>query len=264
MRVCKNPYEKKSVCTAQEYLPKIKPAYFPLKKRRGYSVRLIAFILFCAVCRANLYAQNEASYEILRFPLWFPVDNVPSLQKPLEKGESVYTQAIEEIKNLTPFMLESLIYGWKFIYTPSDKLRGVSEYFSVEPAVPVIPDERLTFTDAHLITEGAKLECWAEFRLSPDMIYRRERYKTSTYRSIHGQGEAPMIDGSEGIKEACRQALKDAVRSYARTFIKNKPKEITGTVVLTDLPRYYIKSGKYRADLDFFLILSKIERYTQF
>lgn len=237
MNVCKNPHKKNP---------------------------LIVFILFCGVCSASLSAQNEASYEILRFPLWFPVDNVPSLQKPLEKGDSVYTQAIEEIKKLTPFMLEGLIYGWKFSYTPSDKQRGVSEYFSVEATVPVIPDERLSFTNVHMITEGAKLECWPEYRLSPDMIYRRERYKTSTYRSIHGQGEAPMIDGSEGIKEACRQAIKEAVRSYARTFVKNKPKEITGTVVLTDLPRYYIKSGKYRTDLDFFLILIKIERYTRF
>ena len=207
-----------------------------------FLLRLLCLLLFLGSFSA-LYSQNEASYDVLRFPLWFPVDNVPSLQKPLGKGDSIYTQAAEELKNLTPFMLEGLIYGWKFTYTPSDKLRGVSEFFSVEAVVPIRPDERLSFTD---------------------MIHRRERYKTSTYRSIHGQGEAPMLDGSEGIKEACRQALKDAVRSYARTFIKNKPKEISGTVLLTDLPRYYIKSGKYRTDLDFFLILGKIEEYTQF
>lgn len=228
-----------------------------------FLLRLLYLLLFLGSFSA-LYSQNEASYDVLRFPLWFPVDNVPSLQKPLGKGDSIYTQAAEELKNLTPFMLEGLIYGWKFTYTPSDKLRGVNEFFSVEAVAPIVSDERLSFTNVHLITEGTKLECWAEYRLSPDMIHRRERYKTSTYRSIHGQGEAPMIDGSEGIKEACRQALKDAVRSYARTFIKNKPKEISGTVLLTDLPRYYIKSGKYRTDLDFFLILGKIEEYTQF
>ncbi|WP_428770695.1 hypothetical protein V1L52_02335 [Treponema sp. HNW] len=234
------------------------------KNERLFSLLRPLSVLGFLAAFSVLYAQNEAAYEILRFPLWFPVDNVPSLQKPLEKGDSIYTQAIEEIKALTPFMLEGLIYGWKFSYTPSDKLRGVSEFFSVEALIPIASDERLSFTDVHYRSEGARLECWAEYRLSPDMIHRRERYKTSAYRSIHGKGEAPLIDGGEGIKEACRQALKDAVRSYARTFVKNKPKEINGTVLLTDLPRYYIKSGKYRADLDFFLFVSKIEEYTQF
>lgn len=160
------------------------------KTARFFLLRLLCLLLFLGSFSA-LYSQNEASYEILRFPLWFPVDNVPSLQKPLEKGDSIYTQAAEELKNLTPFMLEGLIYGWKFTYTPSDKLRGVNEYFSVEAVIPIRSDERLSFTDVRYISEGAKLECWAEYRLSPDMIHRRERYKTSTYRSIHGQGEAP-------------------------------------------------------------------------
>ena len=69
-----------------------------------FLLRLLYLLLFLGSFSA-LYSQNEASYDVLRFPLWFPVDNVPSLQKPLEKGDSIYTQAAEELKNLTPFML---------------------------------------------------------------------------------------------------------------------------------------------------------------
>ena len=72
------------------------------------------------------------------------------------------------------------------------------------------------------------------------------------------------MNGSAGIQEACRLALKDAIRNYARKLIKNKPKEIRGTVLATDLPRYYVDSGKYCADLDFFLFVSKIVEYTRF
>ena len=243
----------------EKRVSKLKPLFIFFARRAAFFAAL--FILAGAL---YLNAQNVPSAELLRFPLWFPVDNVPALQKPLKKGDSIYTQAIEEIRALTPFMLEGLIYGWKFTYTPSDKLRGVDEYFSMEPLFPIESDERLSFTDARHMAESARLECWVEYRMSPDMIRRRESWQSVQYRKIRGEGEAPIMLGGEGIRESCRQALKEAVRAYARSFIKNKPKEIAGTVLLTDFPRYYIKSGKYRTDLDFFLFVSRIEEYTRF
>ena len=59
-------------------------------------------------------------------------------------------------------------------------------------------------------------------------------------------------------------ALKEAVRQYWRTLEKNKPKEISGTVLLIRDPRIYVKNGQYIVDLDFFLETDRIIKYTQF
>ncbi|MGI5173273.1 hypothetical protein H0R92_06695 [Treponema sp. OMZ 840] len=233
-----------------------------MKKKIEYV--LLILLCFFSAGGGILRAQNMLNSELLRFSLWFPYDNVPSLQKPLQAGDSVYAQAVEQIKMLTPFMLEGLVYGWKFVYTPSDKLRAVDEFFSVEPVIPVEIDEKLTFTNAGYRAESSRVECWVEYRLTENMISRRKRWQTTSFPRIKGIGSDSIVNESDGIKEACRQALKNAVRSYAQSLLKNKPKEISGTVLLVDLPRYYIKSGKYYADLDFFLFVSKIEGYTQF
>ena len=71
-----------------------------------------------------------------------------------------------------------------------------------------------------------------------------------------------MQNGFDGIKQACSNALKNAVRDYWRTLIKNKPKEIDGTVLLIREPRVYIKGGQYVVDLDFFLQTDRIIPYT--
>ena len=243
--------------TPQKTLRKRAPFFFVA----GVLIFLYGFFsgTFCT------HAQNAASYELLRFPLWYPIDDLPSLQKTGGKGKKAYEPAIAELKALAPFMTEGLVYGWRFSYTPSDKLRAVPEFFEVQPIVRIdAHDERLSYTDAVFVPESNRLECWVEYRLSEAMRIRRLRWQSAAYPKIAGRGEAPISHGGDGIKEACRIALKNAVRSYAQSLLKNKPKEISGTVLLTDLPRYYIKSGKYCADLDFFLFVSKIDEYTQF
>ena len=64
--------------------------------------------------------------------------------------------------------------------------------------------------------------------------------------------------------DAVRNAIKDAVRAYFRTKIKNKPKEIRGRVLLRREPLIGIDAGRYKVQLDFFLETDKIVPYTQF
>ena len=58
--------------------------------------------------------------------------------------------------------------------------------------------------------------------------------------------------------------MKNAVRNYYRNLIKNKPKQITGAVLLRKTPLLGIDSGRYVINLDFFLECGTIEEYTQF
>lgn len=221
--------------------------------------------LFCMGNTFVLLAQNDPSSNLLRFPLWFVMEEAPSIAPPLPSGENPYLPAIQNIKEITPFFVEGLVYGWSFSYTPSDQLRGVSEYFEMEPLFLIsAEDERLRYTDPKLTQNATKLECWVEYDMTDRMVYERQKWESASYPRIHGQGADSVFNGTDGIKKACELALKNAVRSYMSSLIKNKPKEIEGTVLLTDLPRYYIDGGKYTTDLDFFLFVSKIVEYTQF
>ncbi len=58
--------------------------------------------------------------------------------------------------------------------------------------------------------------------------------------------------------------MKNAVREYWRIYIKNKPKEIYGMLLLIGVPRVYISEGQYVADLEFFMETDKIVKYTYY
>ena len=73
---------------------------------------------------------------------------------------------------------------------------------------------------------------------------------------------ASVEKGFEGIEEAAREALKDAIRNHYRKTIKNKPKEINGAVLVRNFPTLGISSGRYVINLDFFLECGKIIEYS--
>ena len=73
-----------------------------------------------------------------------------------------------------------------------------------------------------------------------------------------------MSKGFEGIQEAAQNALKDAVRTYYRKVLRNKPKQITGRVLINKIPAILINSGEYQLQLDFFLETGIIKEYQNF
>ena len=96
------------------------------------------------------------------------------------------------------------------------------------------------------------------------MIYR-QRWNSIKYPRVSGFGESGKIDSVEAIKEAITEAAKNAIRSYAQTLTKNKPKEVSGTILLKDFdPNIKIIKGNFTAYLDFFLYVDKIIQYSQY
>ena len=81
---------------------------------------------------------------------------------------------------------------------------------------------------------------------------------------IQGHGLGKIENGFDGIQEAGKNALKQAVRSYYRGEIKNKPKEISGSVLIRRPPLVGITEGQYSIFLDFFLEKDRIVKYTAY
>lgn len=176
---------------------------------------------------------------------------------------SPYAYAIARTKEVAPFLLSGMIYGWKFEYTPSDRLRKVKEYYSFTPVREFSHSiNTISYRDPE-IQEG-KLVSWAYCDRTSMQQKEFERWESIVHPKIHGVGKGSVEKGFEGIQEACADAVKNAVRAWGQNEMRNKPKEISGNVLLIRSPRIYIKEGYYMVDLDFFLETHRIESYTQF
>ncbi|MBP5451295.1 MAG: hypothetical protein J6Y16_03565 [Treponema sp.] len=181
------------------------------------------------------------------------------------RDATIFAYAIARAREIAPFLMEGMIHGWTFEYVPYDKTRQVDEYFEfgrireLDTRVnPVVYKEPLPQA------EDGRLLCWVECQRTVEQQLSFRRWKTITNPKVRGHGSAPVEKGFDGIQEACSQALKNAVREYWRTKVKNKPREISGKALLIQEPRVYIKDGNYVVDLDFFLETDKIVSYSYY
>lgn len=225
-----------------------------------------------------LSAQVQEQSEQLRILIWADLDAFPGSfeesdepkpekkQDPkVEKDElhTLFGFAIERSKLIAPFLLGGMINGWSFEYTPYDKLRGVREFWEFDEIKPF--DKKLNpveFHDPEVIDGKLVSRVYCNRTTVQKADYKR--WQSIVHPHVKGVGRGSVEKGFDGIKEACSMAVKDAVREYWRTLSKNKPREISGTVLLIRDPRIYIRNGQYVVDLDFFLETDRIIQYTQF
>ena len=229
---------------------------------------LMIFFLFAAcVCpyakAGAAFSQTPDIVEHIRIPLWAELDAYPGLAEAQDTSAGVFDYSTARLKTLAPFIIGGMVYGWNFSYTPSDKLRGVEEYMDFSPVRELGEAEQSIAYTKPWVEEG-KVYCWVEFTRTEAMIRNYYLWASITNDTVHGIGYGKISDGFDGITNAVRDAIKNAVRAYFRTKIKNKPKEIRGKVLLRREPLIGIDAGRYKVQLDFFLETDKILPYTQF
>lgn len=236
------------------------------KKTRIFSIfspkakRLLLAALLCIVNCAFCIPQD------IRFHLWAPLDAYPDSEtaiKDSEKGQ--FDFPISNMKEIGPYLIQGMIYGWRFSYTPGDKARGVKEYFELEPVHPEeVVEDQITYEYPWISEDNNRLNCWIRAKRTPAQENIARQWESINNPCIHGRGEGDVEKGFEGFKEGINRAVIDAIRDYYRNEIKNKPKEITGTVLIRRTPVIGIVNGKYSINLDFFLEKGRIIPYSIF
>ena len=227
---------------------------------------------------SHLFAQTPSIIEHIRFAVWADTDAYPGTQaaaSDMEAGE--YDYPIARIKEMVPFLLEGLVYGWNFTYTPSDKTRGVEEFFEITPVRSNSGPSRASGTTnstsgttgfdvkySSVWIENNRFNCWIDYTRTQHEVQTYNLWASIQNPTIQGRGYGDLSLGFEGIKQAAQDALKNAVRDYYRNTIKNKPKEISGRVLMRKTPLLGIDNGQYVINLDFFLECGTILEYTQF
>ncbi len=168
-----------------------------------------------------------------------------------------------DLRAIARYVLGGMIYGWRFTYTPGDRGRKVAEYFTLEPVME-IPDDDPRFSLEGLDPAYPRVSTWAQFVLDDSAARRNLYWKSVQFRSADGRGYGDRERESEGIRDAYSDAVRSAVRAYARKLEKNKPKEIRGEVLLREDPRLFTEAGRFVADITVLVNLIEIVPYTAF
>ncbi len=141
-------------------------------------------------------------------------------------------------------LFSGMVYGWAFSYTPGDRARGVRESFEVTPVAEVpwgSPRLRVIETDV------VETRLWARisYALDEEESRKRASWDSNTAALATGRGTADVQRGPEAWARALHEAMRDAIRRSLDTRYVNKPREITGEVVLWADPVTVVASGTY-------------------
>ena len=103
-----------------------------MNTKQTYKLILIALSLFLM---PSLWAQTPSIIQKIRIPIWAQLDAYPELADAQNMEQGEYDYPVKSIREVGPFLISGMVYGWKFSYTPSDKLRGVEEYLEIEEII---------------------------------------------------------------------------------------------------------------------------------
>jgi len=199
--------------------------------------------------------------ERLNITLWCELEPLLTFEGeefPLsEKG------AIKRVLEEARIVFSAMIYGYSFTYTPYDKQRGVSEYFHLEPLAEI------QWGDPHLEVIKSEVN---EKRLYITVHYvcmdfqtaRIQIWQSLAVPAAYGRGTGDYFKGYKEKITALENAIKEAVRDYMRKRTFNKPREITGEVLLVDTPDTIIHSGEYVTTVKVKLNIKEVIPYKVF
>ncbi len=232
-----------------------------LQKVKKNFLVMIAAIFLGSLAPLQLAAQTPSVVRNIRLPLWAELDAYPGLELSGGEDEGQFDFPVSQMRKIAPFIINGMVYGWNFVYVPYDKARGVEEYLEITEIVPAdVIRGGITYASPWISDNN--LNCWAEYTRTDSQVQSYNLWASIQNPVIAGIGYGSVEKGFEGIEEAARESLKAAIRNYYRKTIKNKPKEITGSVLIRKFPTLGIDSGRYVINLDFFLECGKIIEYS--
>lgn len=230
--------------------------------KRQNCIQLAVLFLFFGLFCSKSFAQVPSFTEKIRIPLWAEIDAYPELEEANQLED--YEYPVQEIKKIAPFIISGMVYGWKFVYVPYDKARGIEEYFEVteinEGAFENnYGSNKITYSSPWV--DDTLLHCWCEYKRTKAEVQNYKAWASITHPVIRARGYGSIKEGFGGIKAAAEDSLKAAVREYYRGITKNKPRQISGSVLIKNEPILGIDAGRYAINLDFFLECDTIKGY---
>ena len=166
--------------------------------------------------------------------------------------EDAFTTDIIEI-------LSGMIYGWEFIYIPSDIKREIEEEFTLKPIAIINKDDPNIEYRSNWVKEFIMYQNLI-YRLSDHQKRRLKSWNTALIPDSYGEGEASIhIEG--GKSESLHNALKDSIKREFQSRGKDKPRRILGQILIKETPRQFINSGNFKTQVEVFILYKKVNEY---
>lgn len=167
--------------------------------------------------------------------------------------------SLEELKEEAGYIFSGMIYGFKFVYVPSDKLRNVKEIFSLKPVRSIDPeDPSLTVRERR--KEGSKSFVRFDYLLDDHQKQWLKVWQSSAVPSSKGTGHVKL--GTR--KEAYVAAVKNALRNHLTGLMRNKPMEVSGEILIAQFPHINHVAGIYESTVKILIKVYASEAYTFF
>lgn len=209
--------------------------------RSGFLLLFLLLPPFLATAQTRFpdFSQLQGTF-------WVDRDRLNSYDRPFaEQAPDVRSdeESILILLELSRQWFSGIIYGFDFSYQPSDRARQVQEIFTLEP-VYQIPwgDRGLEYLGA--IEEERRIEIRFRYHTKDYEIARLQGWYGSSFPGSSARGAATDHGDLRSREESLKAAVKEAIRSYFRTVIFNKPREITGRVALREMPRSFPDGGQ--------------------
>lgn len=206
-----------------------------------------------------LWAQSDLGVDMLQAEVWAPLTaQNPGELTPPPPPSTLPIQLLKEAR----WLLSGMIFGWHFVYVPSDKTRQVEEVLTLKP-LGEIPwgDPRLSVTATQIDRKNNQYTLSVTFFLSPVEKDLRSAWSAAELHSVGGRGQWVGADSLEGRKAVVAQTVKEAVRNFLRPKIYNKPERIEGDVLLLHSPIIGSAADQLDCTAEFRLRLTLVQSY---
>ncbi|MBN1695921.1 MAG: hypothetical protein JW881_00285 [Spirochaetales bacterium] len=203
----------------------------------------------------------EPSLERITIYLWCDLEPFISEENeeiPLSREEAS-RRALEEAR----IIISGMIYGYSFTYIPYDRSRQAQEVFDLVPVAEIKwGDPYLKIVDSEV--HGKRLFLTITYTLQAHQARRLQSWKSVAFPVASGKGESDFFSGYKEKRTSLSNAVKEAVRNHLRKRLANKPREITGEVILASSPDTFVRAGLYTTIVKIRLHIREIIPYRVF
>ena len=202
---------------------------------------------------------EDLTSDMLQVEVWAPLASIsPGELTPPPPPSTLPIQLLKEAR----WLISGMIFGWHFVYVPSDKTRQVAEVLTLKP-LGEIPwgDPRLSVTATRVDRKSNQYSVSVTYLLSSVEQDLRTAWASAELHSAGGRGEWVGADSLKGRQEVVAQTVKAAVRNFLRPKIFNKPERIEGDVLLLHSPLIGSEADQLDCTAEFRLRLTLVQSY---
>ena len=200
--------------------------------------------VFAALLLLPCVSWAQRSHD-LTVELWWELEPMVGSNDPSSAEQPPAEQeVVKQLLEYSRILFSARIYGYRFTYVPADRERQLADRFSLVPVAEILWGDR-NLKALQTDVRGGRVYAKLGYRLQDHQIARRRSWSSNSIPVFPGTGRANLFEGPEEKLTAFREAIRDAIDGYARSRMLNRPRQISGELILWDGPTTWVHEGAY-------------------